>query len=198
MEHRDLVQSRVSEVEDEQVSASVSQKKLDKSLEVLHAKAEDFEAQSRCYNILIVGLAESTNTGKMEKFVEQLLESMGRETFSDRFVMECAHRSFVSRPIPGSPGISVITGVLNYRDRDAVIQEHVNCQGQEAVEVLHGLQLQRIGDSFENSWEQVKVLDGSYTVMDMFQYFRGRHTMQELLSEELREPRELPALTFLL
>ncbi|KAJ1152460.1 hypothetical protein NDU88_005235 [Pleurodeles waltl] len=68
--HLNMVKRQVYKVEDEQVSTLAAQQKLDKALTVLQAMAEDLGARLRHNNIWIVELAVSTNTGKMEKFME--------------------------------------------------------------------------------------------------------------------------------
>ncbi|KAJ1173547.1 hypothetical protein NDU88_005378 [Pleurodeles waltl] len=46
-----MVERRVSETEDEQVSSLETQKQLDKTLTTLQAKVKDLEARSRCNNL---------------------------------------------------------------------------------------------------------------------------------------------------
>ncbi|KAJ1090841.1 hypothetical protein NDU88_003969 [Pleurodeles waltl] len=69
-ERLDQLKRRVLEVEDERVSTLEIEKQLEKGLSMLQAKAEYLEARSRCNNLHIVGLAESTNIGNMETFME--------------------------------------------------------------------------------------------------------------------------------
>ncbi|KAJ1113071.1 hypothetical protein NDU88_001330 [Pleurodeles waltl] len=94
-EFPDMIERSVSEVEDEQVTTSEQQKQLHKALSSLQAKTEDLETCSCKNNLHIVGLAESTNLGNMEKYVSQLfIDLMGCETFSDIFMVERAYCSF--------------------------------------------------------------------------------------------------------
>ncbi|KAJ1140804.1 hypothetical protein NDU88_007142 [Pleurodeles waltl] len=70
-----------------------AQKKVDRLLLMLQAKAEDFQARSRRNNVCILGIAELTRVDNMERYVEQLLiDLMDRETFSDMFMSERANR----------------------------------------------------------------------------------------------------------
>ncbi|KAJ1098014.1 hypothetical protein NDU88_003130 [Pleurodeles waltl] len=73
VEHQDLVEKQMSETEDKQVSTTEIQKRLEKALSTLQAKAEYFEALSQLNNLRIVGLRESTNVRKIESSVERLL-----------------------------------------------------------------------------------------------------------------------------
>lgn len=123
-ERLDMAERRLSEAEDDQVQIDAKQKKMEKQLAGMTAKAEDLEARSCRSNISLMGISETTNMGPMERYVEQLLISMlGRETFSDIFIVERAHRSLAPRPPTGSRPRPIIAKILNYRDRDAALQK---------------------------------------------------------------------------
>lgn len=88
-------------------------------LKVIAVKNEDLEARSRRNNIRVLGIPESTNTGKMEEYVERLLrDTIEAESFLSQYIVERAHRSLGVRPPPGSTHRPIITRLLNYRDRD--------------------------------------------------------------------------------
>ncbi|KAJ1088147.1 hypothetical protein NDU88_001306 [Pleurodeles waltl] len=102
-EHLDQVERRVSEGEVDHGTLATAQKKVDRLLLTLQAKAADLEAleASSCRNnVHIVGIAESTEINNMEQYVEQMLSDLlGLKTFSDIFVVEWAHCSLP----PGAP-----------------------------------------------------------------------------------------------
>lgn len=59
----------------------------------------------------------------MEHYIETLLKDVfGSEHLSSMFVVERAHRSLAPRPIPGALPRPIIARLLNYRDRDAILQ----------------------------------------------------------------------------
>ena len=81
-EHLDMVERRVTEAEEEQVTTAESQRQTKKVLATLRAKTEDLEARSRRNNLRIVGLPETTNISNMERYVKTLLvDLLGRDTF---------------------------------------------------------------------------------------------------------------------
>ncbi|KAJ1108071.1 hypothetical protein NDU88_005454 [Pleurodeles waltl] len=122
-ERLDMAESRISKVEDEQLSTTVTQKRVDKLL-MLQAKTEDLAARSRRNNLQIVRVVESVNISHMEHFVEQLLvELLGCETFSDMFLVEKVHRSLMPWLIPRSPTRSIIARLLRYKDRDSALHK---------------------------------------------------------------------------
>ncbi|KAJ1110366.1 hypothetical protein NDU88_007718 [Pleurodeles waltl] len=53
-------------------------------------------------------------------------------------------------------------------------------------------------DATKSSWKQVSAQSVESFVTTQFNYYRSRHTMCDLLREDLLEPPELPALTHLL
>ena len=59
----------------------------------------------------------------MELFVEQLLVQLfGSDSFSEILVVERVHRSLAEKPRPGQPPRPIIARILNYRNRDKVLQ----------------------------------------------------------------------------
>ncbi|KAJ1200649.1 hypothetical protein NDU88_004470 [Pleurodeles waltl] len=119
-ERLDQSARRVSEVEDGQTELATSQVKLNKELNSLRLKVDDLE--TRRNNLHIVGVAEPTAIDNMEGFNERLLvQLLGRTTFSDLFVLETAHQSLATHPLPGAPPCPIIPRMLNYRDRNAAL-----------------------------------------------------------------------------
>ncbi|KAJ1100404.1 hypothetical protein NDU88_005490 [Pleurodeles waltl] len=71
----------------------------------------------------ILGLAESTDIDNMEGYIERLLtQVLGRDTFSNMFVVERAHHSLVDHPPPGAPLRPIRAKLMNYRDLDAALR----------------------------------------------------------------------------
>lgn len=119
----DLAESRISDTED---GASKALKRLEWAEHILkevEIKSEDLEARGRRNNIRFLGVPESTNTGKLDLFIENLLSEMfGRESFTQGFVVERAHRSLGPRPAPGLSPRPIIARLLNFRDRDTALR----------------------------------------------------------------------------
>lgn len=119
----------ISESDDVTATRTVQLTRMDKLLPVIAAKNEDLEARSRRNNIRVIGLPESTNTGRMEDYIEKLLlESIGKDAFSSQFIVERAHRTLGPRPVPGSPPQPIIARLLHYRDRDVALRAARNKQ----------------------------------------------------------------------
>lgn len=86
-----------------------------------YMKNEDIKARSR-RNVCILGVPETTSTGRMDTFVESLLTDLfGRESFTYSFVVERAHCTTGPRPIPGAPVRPILARLLNFRDRDTAL-----------------------------------------------------------------------------
>ena len=98
------VEERVSGVEDTTTIMAKRLERLETCLKTVAIKNEDLEARGRCNNILILGVVETTDTGRKDIFVERLLsELFDRQFFTSPFVIERAHRSLGPRPVPGAP-----------------------------------------------------------------------------------------------
>lgn len=119
----DLAESRISDIED---SAPMSLKRLERIEHILKdvaIKKEDLEARSRRNNLRLIGVPESTNTGRLDSFVETLLMDLfGKEAFINGFAVERAHRSLGPRPKPGLPPRPIIARLLNFLDRDTALR----------------------------------------------------------------------------
>lgn len=72
-ERIDMAERRISDMEDTNTQVETKQAAMDKQLAALSAKAEDLDARSRRCNVRLMGIAETPNTGPMEKYIEQLL-----------------------------------------------------------------------------------------------------------------------------
>lgn len=134
-EQLDEAEERITAVEDEAHTTMRKCEDMDKLLEVIKNRAEDLEPRSRRNNVRIAGVPESTNTGKMEIYVETMLKDIfGAESFSTVLIVERAHRSLAPKPPPGATPRPIIARVLNYRDRDSILRmarekQTINYQG---------------------------------------------------------------------
>lgn len=130
--HEDCIKEAVghiSESDDVTATHRVQLTRIDKLLPVIATKNEDLEARSRRNNIRVIGIPESTNTGRMEDYIEKLLlESIGKDAFSSQFIVERAHRTLGPHPVPGSPPRPIIARLLKYRDRDVALRAARNKQ----------------------------------------------------------------------
>ena len=69
-------------------------------------------------------MPEKAEGSSPELFVEKLVrEGLCPHGLSPNFIVERAHRIPGGRPKPGMPPRTIIARVLNYRDRDTVLQE---------------------------------------------------------------------------
>lgn len=74
-------------------------------------------------NVPLVRLPKATESGKLEPYFEILLkEILNDSPFSNKFVIERAHRSLGQRPAPGASPRPILMKFLNYRDRDVVLR----------------------------------------------------------------------------
>lgn len=122
-ERLETAETRISTVEDESRTTTNKCAGMERMLEVIKAKEEELEAQSRRNNVRITGLPETTNTGRMEVYIEQLCKDLfGADALSPIFIVERAHRSLAPRPPPGAPPRPLVVRILNYRDRDTILR----------------------------------------------------------------------------
>ncbi|KAJ1171407.1 hypothetical protein NDU88_003269 [Pleurodeles waltl] len=93
---------RTSEIEDRNMDALKRLEKVEHMLKAPVAKNKDLKAHLCCNNICIAGIAESTNTGWVDKFMGALLcELFGRSAFTDTFFGGKGPRN--TQPLPGAP-----------------------------------------------------------------------------------------------
>ncbi|KAJ1207012.1 hypothetical protein NDU88_002405 [Pleurodeles waltl] len=95
---------------------------MERVLEVIRNKNEDLEARSRRNNIHVIGLPETTDMGHMEEFVEGMLSDLFAGELSRLLVVQRAHRSLGPRPPHCTPLRPIIARLLNYCDRDTILQ----------------------------------------------------------------------------
>lgn len=116
-------ETRIADTEEGLQTAADKTSSMEKILAVIQAHNEDLEARSRRNNVRITGLPDSTNTARLETYVEDLLRDIfGAENFSPVLIVERAHRSLAARPAPGMTPRPIIARLLNYRDRDTVLR----------------------------------------------------------------------------
>ncbi|KAJ1141401.1 hypothetical protein NDU88_007734 [Pleurodeles waltl] len=116
-------EQRISHVKDTMHAKSQQLLQMDKLLKIIVNKNEDLEGRSRRNNIRIVGVPESTDTGRMEQCEEHMLTTLfGEEAFSKMLVVERAHRGLTVKPPPWASPRPIIAYLQNYRDRDTTLR----------------------------------------------------------------------------
>lgn len=119
----DAAETRISDTEDGASKALQRLERVEHILKDVAIKNEDLEARGRRNNIRLLGVPESTNTGRLDVFIERLLADLfGRDSFTQGFVVERAHRSLGPRPAPGLNPRPIIARLLNFRDRDTALR----------------------------------------------------------------------------
>ncbi|KAJ1123046.1 hypothetical protein NDU88_001519 [Pleurodeles waltl] len=96
--------------------------RLQQQVEVLQEKTEDVEGCSRRNNVRIITLPEGKEGKDPTRYIEIWLQSIATDRLSVHFVVERAHRIPGRKPIPGAPVRPFIAWILNYRDRDVILQ----------------------------------------------------------------------------
>lgn len=119
----DTTEGRISDLEDGAAQTTKRVEHLDRIMKTVAVKNEDLEARSRRNNVFIMGIPESTNTGRLHQFVEGLLTDLfGSEQFASTFVVEQAHRTLGPRPSLGCPPRPILARLLNFKDRDMALR----------------------------------------------------------------------------
>ena len=96
---------------------------LHRRVDFLEFRAEDAEGRARRNNIRLVGLPEAVGGTGLAEYLENWLRAeVAKEGLSAHFVVERAHR-IPARPLrPGLPPRPVLARLLNFRDRDLILQ----------------------------------------------------------------------------
>ena len=90
----------------------------------LMAKVADLESRSRRQNIRVLGLPESTESGRPTEFFSDLLrEVFGSETLPAPPEVDRAHRSLNAKPVPGQRPRPVILRLHRYQTKYLLIRE---------------------------------------------------------------------------
>lgn len=90
----------------------------------LKAKVIDLENRSRRQNVRILGLAESTESGRPTEFFSQLLQDLyGKETLPSLPEIDRAHRSLAPKPATGEQPRPVILRLHRYQMKELLIRE---------------------------------------------------------------------------
>ncbi|KAJ1121147.1 hypothetical protein NDU88_009275 [Pleurodeles waltl] len=81
------VDQQASDIKDDRAASAEAQRRLEKTVLVVQARAEDLEGHFRLNNLCIIGLVESIDIGNMGTFVECLLINLlSHKTLSELFV----------------------------------------------------------------------------------------------------------------
>lgn len=97
---------------------------LQTQMTTLQERVEDAEGRNRRNNIRVIGLQERSEGTNAATFMEEWLrEHVAGEDLSPYFCVERAHRIPTGRPKPGANPRPLILKILNYRDRDILLQK---------------------------------------------------------------------------
>ncbi|KAJ1092813.1 hypothetical protein NDU88_005923 [Pleurodeles waltl] len=101
--------------------------RLEAEVKILWRWVEEAEVRSRRNNVRFLGFPEKLLEQSTEIFLEQwLIKEVLNGVPSKFFSMERAHRVPRRPPAPGQPPRSLIARFLNYRDRNAILQQFCN------------------------------------------------------------------------
>lgn len=114
---------RISDLEDAVGPVQATQKTHGTKILSLEDKVDDLENRLRRNNLRLVGLPERVEGADPVSFLESwFTQEFGKDCLSPCFVLERAHR-VPGRPLPaGNPPRTMVIRLLNYRDRDAILQ----------------------------------------------------------------------------
>ena len=134
------VKDRMKEVESEMATLIPQTKdiktevlELHKRVGFLEFRAEDAEGRARRNNLRIVGLPEGEGRNDLVEYLESWIrDAVVPEGLSSHFALERAHRIPARPPRPGMPPRPVIARLLNYRDRDLILQ---SARKRESLEI---------------------------------------------------------------
>ncbi|KAE8580012.1 hypothetical protein XENTR_v10024271 [Xenopus tropicalis] len=97
--------------------------RMDTKLKSCMDKLDDYENRQRRNNVRLVGLPERTEGADPVAFAEGWLKnSLPSASFSQFYAVERAHRVPDRSPPPGGPPRPFLIRLLNFRDRDAILQ----------------------------------------------------------------------------
>ncbi|KAJ1168909.1 hypothetical protein NDU88_000821 [Pleurodeles waltl] len=131
----DTAEQRISYVVDGGTILGMPVERVEWLLKAVAAKNEDLEARSRLNNIHITCMAKTTNTGRMDTYIERLLLNMcSRDSFTATFAVEKVHQPLGPRPISVLPLHPSTAHLLSFRDWDAPF-----CQARDRTKLLHYL-----------------------------------------------------------
>ena len=90
----------------------------------LKTKVTDLENRSRRSNLRIIGLAESTESGRPTEFFSQLLQNVvGKEILPSPPEIDRAHRTLIPKPGPGQRPRPVLLCLHRYQTKERILWE---------------------------------------------------------------------------
>lgn len=112
------IEGRISLIEDELYPMKQRVKTQEEQINRLTEKMDEMENRLRRDNVRVVGLPEKSEGADPIGFFEKwLIETYGRETFSQQFSIERAHRVPFRPPQQGNPPRALLLKFLNHRDK---------------------------------------------------------------------------------
>ena len=95
---------------------------LHKRVGFLEYRAENAEGRARRNKLRIMGLPETVGHNLVEYLEDWLRTAVAPEGLSAHYALERAHRVPARPPQPGMPPRPVLARLLNFRDRDLILQ----------------------------------------------------------------------------
>lgn len=128
-DHTTALEGRLSNVEDEVAPLQREINHLQSHSSGHSARLEDMENRLRRNNVRAVGIPKRAEGKNPLAFTENwFVSTFGDQSFSKMFAVERAHRVPAKPPRPGEPPRPFLFKVLNFKDRDAILQ-HARAKG---------------------------------------------------------------------
>lgn len=90
----------------------------------LKTKVTDLENRGRRSNLRIIGLAESTESGRPTEFFSRMLQDViGRDILQSPPEIDRAHRALIPKPGPGQRPRAVLLCLHRYQTKELIIRE---------------------------------------------------------------------------
>lgn len=118
------LETTIADIKPQVVQTDKRVQKLLNRVEFLEERTEDAKGRARRNNVHVVGLPEGKEGRDPTSYVEnRLCDLLPEGVLSPHFVVEQAHRVPARPPPTGSNLRPFLIRLLNYRDRDTILQE---------------------------------------------------------------------------
>lgn len=151
----DEAESRISQLEDENVKLCTSAEKSAKKCEELHQAIEDAANRDRRQNLRLIGLKEKSEGGKLDECVRQIIsEALGVEL--DRTQLQRVHRTAGPVPDEDRPPRPIVMRFLSFLERERVLDAAREKYKKKEVIVWRGCRLSFFPDMTRETAEKRK------------------------------------------
>ena len=117
-------EGRISQMEDEMHPLKQDVKHMRSQVDILEDKMDEIENRLRRDNVRLVGLPERCEGARPIEFLENwFVKLFGKESFSQAFTIERAHRVPFKPPPTGGRPRSMLLKFLNYRDKESLLRK---------------------------------------------------------------------------